>query len=172
MLRIKLTPPHLVNRKYVVFLDRDLRKSFTSKRKADDFVTRLENELNEALLFINEAFCNLTTFYRTYFLADRDFKFKYEVENHLDLINNRLSYISCHSGSENYNTMISHSLNVCFDALIEACQAIDAKSRQRYDMLTRRRIQLHKKVITQYRDSFEYFKVTAISSSVIKWSAA
>lgn len=158
MLKIRLQQPSLVNRKYVVFLDKDLRRTFASKRKAEDFITLVEHELNEALLFINEAFCTLTTFYRTYFLADRDFKFKYQVEAAFEMINNRLGYISSHLESTNHNTMINQALNTSFDSLGEICDLIDLKSRQRYDMLTRRRIELHKKIITQYRDSFETFK--------------
>ena len=172
MLKIKLSPPRLVNRKYTVFIDEELKRTFSSKRRATDFIARAEKELNEALLFINEAYCNLTTFYRTYFMADRDFRFKYQVENSMDLINNRLNYIASHTASENYNTMISHALDACFNALVEACDLIDSKSRARYDMLTRRRIALHKKIIIQYRDSFEDFKIEAISASVIKWTAA
>lgn len=168
MLRIKLSPPYLLKRKYVVFIDRDLKRSFSNKRMAESFLTAVENELNESLLFINESFCNLSTFYRTYFMADRDFKFKYEIENLLDLVNNRLNYISAHSASDNYNTMISHALNVSFDALSGICDGIERKSRSRYDMLTRRRILLHKKIISQYRESFNVFHKEAFQEPLLK----
>lgn len=168
MLKIKLSQPHLVNKKYIVFIDGEIKRSFASKRKASEFITKMELELNEALLFINEAFCNLTNFYRTYFMADRDFKFKYQIENLFDSINNRLNYISSHTQSENYNTMISSALAVCFESLTEVCDLIDAKSITRYDMLTRRRIELHKKIIKQYIDSFESFKIEAIHEDTLK----
>ncbi|HPR74505.1 MAG TPA: hypothetical protein PLX41_12690, partial [Bacteroidales bacterium] len=70
MLKIKLTPPTYLNRKYIVFLDRDFKKSFRSKREATDYITQVENELNEKLLFINEYYNIIHSFYRTYFLAD------------------------------------------------------------------------------------------------------
>jgi hypothetical protein len=168
ILKIKLSPPHLVSRKYVVFIDREVRQSFSSKRKACDYINKIENELNEALLFINEYFCTLTTFYRNYFLADRDYRFKYEVEACFHLIDNRLNYIATHTGSENFNPIISQALNICFDSLAEACGLIDTKARARYDMLTRRRIELHNKIIIQYKGSFENFKMQSIYLDKLK----
>ena len=172
MLKIKLSPPNLVNRKYIVFIDAETKQAFTNKRKANEFITKVEGELNEALLFVNEAYCNLTAFYRNYFLADRDYRFKYEVENCFDLINNRLNYISFHSSSENYNTMISQAINTCFDSLITACELINEKSQHRYDMLTRRRIELHKKIIIQYKESFDDFKTQSIYADKLKLISA
>jgi hypothetical protein len=172
MLKIKLTQPHLVNRKYIVFIDSETKQSFSNKRQALDYITKIEKELNEALLFINEEYCFLTVFYRNYFIADRDYKFKYQVENDFDLINNRLSFIASRTESENFNSIISQALNICFDSLIEACNSIDVKSRSRYDMLTRRRIELHKKVILQYREGFEAFKLESIYTDHLKSKTA
>lgn len=166
MLKIRLTRPVVLKGKYIVFVDRDLKRSFSSKRSAEDFITAVERELNEALLFINEYFCSLITFYRTYFLTDSDFRFKYQVENSFDLVNNRLTYIASHTESPNYNTLISQALNICFDSLTEICELIDKKSRQRYDMLTRRRIELQKKIIHQYRNSFEIIKGEMAAGSI------
>jgi|WetSurSiteA1Bulk_404760.scaffolds.fasta_scaffold44021_2 hypothetical protein len=172
MLKIKLSPPHIVNKKYVVFIDNIVKQSFSNKRSALDYITRVEKELNEAFLFINEEYSLLSGYYRTYFLADRDYKFKYEVENNFDLINNRLIYISSHTESENFNSIISQAINICFDALTEACDLIDAKSHARYDMLTSRRISLHKKVIKQYREGFESFKAESVYSNHLKSKTA
>ena len=172
MLKIKLTPPVLINRKYVVFVDSDVKKVFPSRRQACDFITKVEGELNEALLFINEQYCDLTTFYRTYFIADSDFKFKYSVENDFTLVNNRLNYISSHTSSENLNPIVSQAINICFDTLCEICDEIETKSRNRYDMLTRRRIVLHKKIINQYRSSFESFKSESIFNDTLRIKTA
>jgi hypothetical protein len=163
-----LSPPVLVNRRYRVFIDSETKKSFRSKREAADYITKVETELNEALLFINEYFCTITNFYRTYFLADRDYKFKYEVENLFELISERLNYIGGHTGSENFNTIISQALNICFESLTQICELINRKSRSRYDMLTRRRIQLYKKLISLYRQSFETFKLESIYNDNLK----
>lgn len=172
MLKIKLSPPTLVKRKYIVFIDSDTKKSFSSKRAATDYITKIEGELNEALLFVNELFGILTVFYRTYFIGDRDYHFKYDVEILFKLINDRLNYIGGHAGSENFNTIISQALNICFESLEQACGLIDTKSRSRYDMLTRRRIQLYKRIIIQYRESFELFKRESIYSDNLKVKTA
>ena len=168
MLKIKLSPPSYLNKKYTVFLDRDLKKSFKSRREATDYITKVENELNEALLFINEYFNIIHSFYRTYFLADRDHRFKYEVENCFEFINGRLGYISGHTDSENYNTFILQALTNSFESLMLACELIDKKSRSRYDMLTRRRIRLYRKLAGLYKESFEIFKMEIGFSTVLK----
>ena len=172
MLKIKLSPPTLVKRKYIVFIDSDTKKSFSSKRAATDYITKIEGELNEALLFINEFFNIISAFYRTYFIADRDYHFKYDTEILFKLINDRLNYIGGHAGSENFNTIISQALNICFESLEHACGLIDTKSRSRYDMLTRRRVQLYKRIIVQYRESFEHFKRESIYSDNLKVKSA
>ena len=172
MLKIKLAKPLYAKNKYLVFIDFDLKKSFSSKRKAQDYIVKIEGELNEALLFINEYYCNLNNFYRTYFIADRDFRFKYLVENCFDLINNRLTFIATHNEGENLNTFLSQSLNLCFKSLVEACSLIDVKSRARYDMITRRRIALTRKIIVQYQESFETFKAQSIYSDNLRTKTA
>lgn len=168
MLKIKLTPPSYLSKRYTVFLDRDLKKSFKSRRDATDYITKVENELNEALLFCNEYYNIVHTFYRTYFLADRDYQFKYQAENCFEFLNDRLNYISAHTDSENHNTMIVRSLSNCFDTLMLACELIDKKSRTRYDMLTKRRIRLYKKLAGLYKESFELFKIEIGFSTAMK----
>ena len=172
MLRIKLNEPTTVKGKYVVFLDSTVRKTFSNKRQAHDYVVKLENELNEALLFINEQYVNLMSFYRTYFIADDNYRFKYDTENDLELINNRLNFIASHGQSVNFNTIFSQALNICFDALCAVCDRIEVKSRTRYDMITRRRISLYKKIIIQYRTSFDEFKAQSIFNDNLKTKIA
>lgn len=172
MLRIKLNEPTIVSRKYVVFLDSAVKKTFSNKRQAQDYIVKLENELNEALLFINEQYVNLFSFYRTYFIADKDYQFKYESENDFELINNRLNFLSSHGQSQNFNTIISQALNICFDSLTLLCDRIEVKSRIRYDMITRRRISLYRKIISQYRVSFEDFKVQSIYNDNLRTKIA
>ena len=172
MLKIRLTQPHYINRKFVVYIDSDVKQTFSSKRAALDYIASVEKELNEALLFINESYTFLHGFYRSYFLADRDYKFKYQTEGAFTLIDNRLNYIAGHTDGENFNPIISQALNTCFDSLVEACSLIDVKSRTRYDMLTRRRISLHRKVIKQYRESFESFKLESLYNVKLKTKTA
>lgn len=172
MLKIQLTPPVLIRKKYFVFLDSETKKAFNSKRDAEAYITTIENELNEALLFINEIFSIISVFYRTYFIADRDSEFKFNVQNQLELIDLKLIYVATHTGSENFNAIISQALNICFESLDSVCQLIGKKSRTRYDMLTRRRISLYGRIISQYRESFEHFKRESIYSDNLKVKTA
>lgn len=172
MLKIRLSPPTIFKKKYVVFLDFETKRSFGSKREANDYITKVENELNEALLFLNEYYGIISNFYRTYFLADRDYRFKSQVENSLDLVNERLRYISLHTASTNFNTMVLQAINTGFESLSLACSFIDTKSRSRYDMLTRRRIVLFKKLIRLYQESFETFKIGSIYQVKLKVKTA
>lgn len=158
MFKIKLTGPDIINRKYVVYVDDVTSGTFLSRRAADSFITTCEEELNETLLFINEEYCTLNQFYRSYFLGDQDYKFKFEVGNLFELINNRLNFISGKGPSLNYNSLVSQAISVCLESLTEICDLIERKSRQRYDMLTRRRIALRKKVIDQYCQAYTEFK--------------
>jgi len=68
--------------------------------------------------------------------------------------------------------MISQAINTCFDSLITACELINEKSQHRYDMLTRRRIELHKKIIIQYKESFDDFKTQSIYADKLKLISA
>jgi hypothetical protein len=172
MLKVKLSPPILVNRKYIVFIDQETKRSFKNKRLAADYITKVEVEMNEALLFVNEFYSTIGAFYRTYFLADRDFHFKYDVENYFEHINDRLRYISIHTQSENFNTIILQALNICFESLMQICEMINKKSRSRYDMLTRRRIQLYRKLICLYKESFDSFKLQSIYEIKLKAKTA
>jgi hypothetical protein len=172
MLKIRLTPPSTRGKNYFVFIDCDFKRTFKSKREATEYITKIESELNEVLLFINEFFSITSNFYRTYFIADRDFKFKYGVDNCFENINERLNYISNRTASENYNTFILQALNMSMESLVLACELICKKSRSRYDMLTRRRILLYKRIIIQYRDSFELFKNQSLYSVKLKSKTA
>jgi len=172
MLKIRLTPAYRIKKKYLVFIDSETKKSFSNKRQANEYITKVETEINEALLFVNEYFGIISTFYRTYFLADRDYNFKYNVENNIEFITERLNYIAVHTISENFNTIIFQAINNCFDSLVEICETINKKSRSRYDMLTRRRIKLYKKIITLYKESFETFKLQSIYNNNLKVKTA
>jgi len=166
--KIKLTGPDFFKRKYVVYVDDVCRGSFPSRRAADSFIALVETELNEAFLFINEEHCILYQFYRSYFLGDQDYKFKFSVENAFDLINNRLNFIVSKGQSLNYNPIISRAISVCLECLTEICDLIERKSRQRYDMLTRRRISLRKKIIEQYSEAYHEFKKEAGNKQLIQ----
>ncbi|HNY52924.1 MAG TPA: hypothetical protein PK727_04730 [Bacteroidales bacterium] len=168
MFKIKLTGPNVIKRKYVVYVDDVCKGSFSNRRAADSFIALIEAEMNEAFLFINEEYSILHQLYRSYFLSDQDFKFKFRVENAFDLVNNRLNFIISKGSSLNHNPIISQAITVCLESLVEICDLIDRKSRQRYDMLTRRRITLYKKIIDQYTEAYCKFKKEASNKQLIR----
>jgi hypothetical protein len=158
MLKIQLSPPYFFKGKYIAFVDFGLRKDFTNKRAAEDYIRLIEAEYNQAVLFINEKFIQLYEFYRIYFIADSDFRFKYEVENCFQLIENRLNYIASNSTSriqDDRNAFISKAINTCFDTLLQVCKLISKKSVSRYDCLTKNRIALKIRVINNYMNDFQ-----------------
>lgn len=152
MLKIKLPPPVFLHNKYEIFIIENVRKSFSNKRIAEDFIRKFEQVFTESVLFINEEYSNLHSFYRTYFIADRDFKWKYEVETSFNFINNRMQYISIHTHSANYNTMIHQAILNCISELLDVCGLICRKANQRYDCITKNRIQLRHTIIELYRN--------------------
>ncbi len=172
MLKITLQPPIYRNKKYEVFIDRGFKKTFTNKREAADFITQVEKQLNEALLFVNEYFNIIHAFYRTYFIADRDYEFKYKTESCFAAITEKLNYISSRTEGTNYNTFIVRALTISFDSLMEACELIDKKSRSRYDMLTRRRIALYKKLAGLYERSLEFDKLEIFNEFSLRIQSA
>ena len=152
MLKVKLPPPVCLHNKYEVYIYENVNKSFSNKRIAEDFIRKIEQVFTEAVLFINEKFNTLHSFYRTYFIADRDFKWKYEVETSFDFINNRMQYICTHTHSANYNTMIHQAIINCLEELRDVCDMIFRKANQRYDCITKNRIQLQFTIIDLYRN--------------------
>jgi hypothetical protein len=122
----------LLNKCYIVYLDNENKFSFTSKREAN--------------YFINE-------FYRLYYLADKDFEFKYNISNSIDFINNRLIWVSSHEGSQNHDTILFHSIINCIDELLTAFSLMQKKAVSRNDAITRRRCCLRSNVIGIYKDN-------------------
>lgn len=168
MLKVKLSSPFYSKNKYVVYLDSDVKREFSNKRSAETFKVIIEHELNQALLFINEEFSTLTQFYRCYFLADRDHRFKYEVENCFDLVDNRLKYVSIHTASINYNALIVQAINISFEELKNVCGLICKKSITRYDTITKHRIELQARIIDNYIKGFKEFNVSSVFENQLK----
>lgn len=153
MLKIRLQPPFYTNRKWCVFLNFGLRKEFPNKRAAEDLTRQMEAELSQALLFISEEYSKITEFYRVYFIADRDYRFKYLVENSFGYVDNRLNFIiSSDNFSPNHNTFVHQAIINCLTELLNVCTLISKKALQRYDCLTRNRIELRIRVIETYLD--------------------
>lgn len=150
----KLNKPLYLDKKYVIFLDSNNRFVFSSKRKAEDFLTRISQGLDEAVLLITEELNTVTQLYRFYRLSDQDYKFKYNVGNNIDFIHNRLAWIDEHHGSENNDTIVFQSLINCFNELIQSFEGCKQKAIQRKDTINKRRCAMKIGILNMYLKGF------------------
>jgi hypothetical protein len=151
---IRLNRPTLLKGKYVVFFDSNNRFAFTDKRQASDFLVKVSRELDIATLLITEELSILHTIYRLYYLADKDYKFKFKLNNSLEIIINRLNWMNNHSGSPNHNVILFNSLLTCFNELIFSFKIMQLKAATRKDTLTKRRCALKIDILKLYLEKF------------------
>lgn len=150
----RLNKPVLVNKKYVIYLDSENKFKFSDKRKASDFLTKIQKEIDQASLLITEEYNLLSEFYRLYYHLDKDFKFKHSMKLHIDYVSNRLNFMQDHTGSPNWDSIVFNSLLACFDELINGFNLMGAKAQQRKDPLTRRRCILKSDILSLYLNNF------------------
>jgi len=151
---VKLNNPIYCNRKYTVFLDSQNKFSFKNKRQALDFIVRISKLIDESILLVSEEVNSLEELYRLYYLADRDYKFRYDLNNILSFINNRLEWFTTRSGSENHDAILFTSLINCFDELIYGFTSMENKACRRRDTITRRRCALKAKLVRMFKEQF------------------
>lgn len=154
MNKIILNRPVLINKKYVVYFDSENKSVFRNKREAEDFIVRVGKEIEESILFITEEFNSLEQIYRLYYLADKDFKFKFEMDNSVDFLNNRLAWMLSHEGSQNHDVIVFQAILSCMEELRTSFHAIREKAAKRRDTITKRRCALKIHMIEIFRDRF------------------
>jgi len=150
MNKIILNKPLLLNKKYIVYFDSENKFTFSNKRAANDFITHIGKQMDESVLFITEEFNHLEEFYRLYYLADADYKFKYTLNNSVQFINNRIEWIQSRRGSENHDAIVFHSIVNCLNELADSFNLMEEKAYQRRDTITKRRCSLKSNVIGMY----------------------
>lgn len=158
MQKIKLSTITYSKGSYIVYLSADVHYYFTSKRKAQDYLTQLSQRLDMALLFIVESLDKLTEFYNLYNLADSDYKFKFGVKNGIDYLNNRIAWISERHGTENSQAFIISAINGCYSELIQAFSLIHDKAAERNDTILKKRCALLMEVTELYADTLYIIK--------------
>jgi hypothetical protein len=154
MNKIVLNKPLLLNKKYVVFFDSDNKFVFRNKREATDFIVKVGKEIEESVLFITEEFNHLEEFYRLYYLADKDYKFKFTLGNSIDFLNNRLAWMLSREGSPNHDAIVFQAIISCIEELKTAFLLMQEKAAQRKDTITKRRCALKVHVIEIYIERF------------------
>lgn len=154
MNKIILNKPLLLNNSYVVYFDSDNKFLFKNKREASDFITRVSMQIDQSILFITEEFNSLEEFYRLYYLADDDFKFKYLMDNSVDFLNNRLAWMLSHTGSPNHDSIVFNGIVNCINELHDAFSLMFGKATRRRDTITKRRCALKLHLIEIYKNNF------------------
>ena len=122
--------------------------------EASDFIIRVGREIDQAILFITEEFNCLEEFYRLYYLADKDYKFKFTISNSIDFLNNRLSWMLSHEGSPNHDVIVFQSVLNCLDELRDAFILMGGKASSRKDTITKRRCVLKVHLLDIYYNNF------------------
>jgi hypothetical protein len=154
MNKIILNRPIYLNHKYVVYFDVDNKFIFHNRREAQDFIVNVQKEIGEAILFITEEFNSLEEFYRLYYLADKDYKFKYLLDNSVDFLNNRLAWMNSREGSPNHDVILYSSVINCLYELKSAFQIMHDKAAMRKDTITKRRCALKIHILNIYQKDF------------------
>lgn len=150
---VKLNKSLYCDKKYVIFLDSNNRFVFKNRRDAQDFLVRISQEIDKAILLITEELNCVTQLYRFYRLSDTDYKFKFNVGNNIDFIHNRLAWIDEHSESTNHDTIVFQSLINCFHELIQSFDCCRIKAAQRKDTINKRRCALKIDILNMYLNS-------------------
>lgn len=163
MNKIVLNKPLLVNKRYIVYLDSENKFSFPNKREALDFIVSVGKELEEAILFITEELNLLSELYRLYFLADKDYKFKFQITGSIDFLNNRISWMQSHEGSTNHDTILFHGVIDCIQELNTAFKVMGEKAAARRDTITRRRCALKSHLLEMYHEKLMKIGIKAKS---------
>ena len=152
MNKIILNKPLLINKRYVVYLDSDNKFDFSNRREAQDFIVDVERVIEEAILFITEEYNSLSEFYRLYYLADKDFKFKFLMSNSISFLINRLEWMNNRNGGLDHNVILFHGVISCIEELKTAFEIMREKAHGRRDIISKRRCALKTHIIEIYHE--------------------
>jgi hypothetical protein len=159
MLKVSLNRIVCINKKYVVFLDSENRFKFDDKRKAADFLRLVSKQINACLVFLNEELLELEKYYRHYFFTDCDYQLKFEIQNSIECINNRINSVLLHSGAENQNTYVIKAVEGCFFEFLTVYKTLIAMSISRCDSFTRQRLINRSHIVELFMIDFKNFEM-------------
>lgn len=154
MLNIKLNTVYYQQGKYTIYLDHETKFYFSNKRKAQDFLVQLSHKIDKSMLFISETLTDLLEAYNLYNLADDDYKFKFEVQNSIEYINNRIAWVTQRHDSTNSQAIVIQSINGCYRELTQAFSLIRDKAAQRNDTIAKKRCELRLDIIDMYSSNY------------------
>lgn len=168
---IKINLKNIENYKsqYWVYLDSENKWSFTNKRTAQDFLTKISNDLTNDLVFINDEYCSVNEIYRQYYFIINDFKIRWDIENSLDFIKNKISLLLFRTGGENKNSLVISGIeNVLFE-LKAVYKYLEVVSISSNDTVIRHKIATKDRIIDLFIMDFKHFEdEITVSRSEIK----
>jgi hypothetical protein len=136
MKKISLYQIEMIKGSYVIYLYNDLKFSFSNKRKAEDFLSVINQKLTNLMQLVNFELIEVYKIYReNYLLFDNYETINFEkqikiVENAVDYIFNRL-----YSSNKNYFTYAK--IEVIFEYMNEFYNDLDSfyKKRNYYNII-------------------------------------
>lgn len=159
MFRVKLSKISTGPNGYCVYLDREKKYYFSNRRKAQDFLRYLSKRFTEALVFINEEYCQVYNMYRQYFFILEDFEVRYQIENSLSYIKDKVTLLLFRNGSENYNSHVTVGIeNMLFELKLVYSKLNDV-SISKGDTTIRHKIGMKSHILDLYLNDFRDFEI-------------
>jgi hypothetical protein len=143
---------------YWVYLDSENKWSFRNKRTAQDFLTKISNDLTNDLVFINDEYCSVNEIYRQYYFIINDFKIRWDIENSLDFIKNKISLILFRSGGENRNTLVIGGVESMLFELKAVYKYLEDVAISSNDTVIRHKIATKDRIIDLFIMDFKRFE--------------
>ena len=150
--------------KYVVFINRNLDFSFTSKKKARSFLSKVNSYFNTHLQIQNTHYLNFVTFYRRIF---------FHLPNHITFhIDNEMSQIDFHFkraltiSSDNSNTFVHLSTMKIYEHLLECYDTSFQFFEKRNESIDTSFINTQKKLISATQKELTEFQFKLINENI------
>lgn len=158
MIKIKLNEIFKENGKYIVQLDHENRFEFENKRLAKDFLNKIEKELTNILVFINDEYCCVHEMYRQYFFILEDFKRRYNIESSIEFIKDKITLILFRSGGENRNYIVTNGIENMLFELKSVYSLLNHVAISRSDTTIRHKIVTKCRVLDLFLKDFRNFE--------------
>ena len=159
MRKIALTQIQKIGRYYTVFLDRGSTFRFTNKRKAEDFLCKVNKRLNEGYLFISDEYLLIEGIYREMYQYISNYENLFRLKNSLDFLRNRLEAIPVHPETENKNYFIVTFIETSLLELLSVYRDMkEEKWISRRNTALMHRLDLRCRILSLYCKEFRDFQ--------------
>jgi hypothetical protein len=158
VIKICLTRIDKINGMYEVFLGTSMRYKFDNKRHAKDFLRQVSKDLTESYLFISDEYLNCEKQFRYFFTAIDDYKVKYQLNNSLEYMRNRLDAVLIMPETENKNYLTVKTLESLLLELISVYSQLEQVAISRSDSPSRQYANMRCRVVNLFTLDFKNFQ--------------